>query len=199
MVGGAAMAGLFRDVVEGVADAGIHSEDDALCDDSTPRPPEAKSNAVPEEVAVRGLGPAGRVNLADSLWHKFVPSGLRAVYKRHARASREEHPQRRGPREAAVCRMFESLHKVTKGVKPTAGRVSATAFLRPKSAERRLVRIATSIIVCDDCPPLPPYPPSPLPPFLSVYFFSVSFCPCLPGPLGLDKLSPTPPPCPLTA
>ena len=35
--------------------------------------------------------------------------------------------------------------------------------------------------------------------FLSVYFFSVSFCPCLPGPLGLDKLSPTPPPCPLTA
>ena len=39
----------------------------------------------------------------------------------------------------------------------------------------------------------------PPPPRLSVYFFSVSFCPCLPGPLGLDKLSPTPPPCPLTA
>ena len=41
-------------------------------------------------------------------------------------------------------------------------------------------------------------PPKPLH-FLSVYFFSVSFCPCLPGPLGLDKLPPTPPPCPLTA
>ena len=39
----------------------------------------------------------------------------------------------------------------------------------------------------------------PPPHFLSVYFFSVSFCPCLPGPLGLDKLPPTPPPCPLTA
>ena len=53
-------------------------------------------------------------------------------------------------------------------------------------------------------PPQPPKyvpkdPPTPPKPFLSVYFFSVSFCPCLPGPLGLDKLSPTPPPCPLTA
>ena len=44
-----------------------------------------------------------------------------------------------------------------------------------------------------------PPPPPPTSHFLSVYFFSVSFCPCLPGPLGLDKLSPTPPPCPLTA
>ena len=35
--------------------------------------------------------------------------------------------------------------------------------------------------------------------FLSVYCFSVSFCPCLPGPLGLDKLPPTSPPCLLTA
>ena len=42
----------------------------------------------------------------------------------------------------------------------------------------------------------PPPPPSH---FLSVYFFSVSFCPCLPGPLGLDKLQPTSPPSPLTA
>ena len=43
------------------------------------------------------------------------------------------------------------------------------------------------------------YPPPPASHFLSVYFFSVSFCPCLPGPLGLDKLPPTSPPCPLTA
>ena len=44
--------------------------------------------------------------------------------------------------------------------------------------------------------------PPPLPAalhFLSVYFFSVSFCPCLPGPLGLDNLPPTSPPCPLPA
>ena len=44
-----------------------------------------------------------------------------------------------------------------------------------------------------------PAPPSPRMNFLSVYFFLVSFCPCLPGPLDLDKLPPTPPPCPLTA
>ena len=43
---------------------------------------------------------------------------------------------------------------------------------------------------------LPPPPPFH---FLSVYFFSVSFCPCLPGPLGLDNLPPTSPPSPLTA
>ena len=42
----------------------------------------------------------------------------------------------------------------------------------------------------------PPFPPLV---FLSVYFFSASFCPCLPGPLGLDNLPPTLPPCPLTA
>ena len=35
---------------------------------------------------------------------------------------------------------------------------------------------------------------SPAPPHCQ----KVSFCPCLPGPLGLDKLSPTPTPCPLT-
>ena len=35
--------------------------------------------------------------------------------------------------------------------------------------------------------------------FPSVYFFSMSFCPCLPTPLGLDQLPPTSPPCPLTA
>ena len=34
---------------------------------------------------------------------------------------------------------------------------------------------------------------------MSVHFFSVSFCPCLPGPLGLDKLPPTSPLCPRTA
>ena len=39
----------------------------------------------------------------------------------------------------------------------------------------------------------------PPPHFLSVYFFSVPFCPCLPGPRGLDKLPPTSPACPLTA
>ena len=37
------------------------------------------------------------------------------------------------------------------------------------------------------------------PPLSECLFFSVSFCPCLPGPLGLDKLPPTSPLCPLTA
>ena len=50
--------------------------------------------------------------------------------------------------------------------------------------------------------PLPkttPCPPPPPPPLSECLFFLVSFCPCLPGPLGLDKLPPTSPPCPLTA
>ena len=45
----------------------------------------------------------------------------------------------------------------------------------------------------------PPSPPPLVPHFLSVFFFPVSFCPCLPGPLGLDNLPPTSPPCSLTA
>ena len=45
------------------------------------------------------------------------------------------------------------------------------------------------------CPPPPPHAHH----FLSVYFFSVYFYACLSGPLGLDNLPPTSPPCPLTA
>ena len=59
VVGGARAAGQFWNVLVGIADAGLHREDDALYDDSTPRPPEAKSTAVPEEVALRGLGSEG--------------------------------------------------------------------------------------------------------------------------------------------
>ena len=153
VLGGAAAAGQFRDMLVGIADARLHCDDNALYDDSTPRPPEVKSNAVPEEVAARGLGPAGHVSLASSLWRKCVPPRLRAVYRRHARTFRGEHPRHQGPREAALRRMFESVHKVTKGVEPTAGRVSAAAFLTPKSTEKcRLLLNAPSINACDDRP-----------------------------------------------
>ena len=66
--GGAAAAVLFRDVMEGIAEGGLCRPDDMLYDDSTPLPPNNQSQEVPEQVAAKGLGPAGRVSLAHSLW-----------------------------------------------------------------------------------------------------------------------------------
>ena len=78
--GGAAAATSFRDVPQGIAADGLCSLDDDLYYDSTPLPPKKPPQAVPENVAAKGLGGAGRVNLAQSLWRKCVPSNLRAIY-----------------------------------------------------------------------------------------------------------------------
>ena len=38
-----------------------------------------------DHLPAKGLGPAGRVSLAQSLWRKCVPRGLRAVYRRRTK------------------------------------------------------------------------------------------------------------------
>ena len=134
--GGAAAAASFRDVLQGIAADGLSSPDDDLYDDSTPLPPKKPSQGVPECVAAQGLGRAGRVNLAHSLWRKCVPKNLRAIYKRATRAFRRGEAARDDVGQTPLSRMFESLHDVTHGVKPTSAPVSATAFLIPKSAKK---------------------------------------------------------------
>ena len=44
---------------------------------------------VGEEMARRGLGEAGSVTIADSIWNKCVPSDLLDGYRRHLRQTRE--------------------------------------------------------------------------------------------------------------
>ena len=134
-------------------------------------------------------GSTGRVNLAHSPWRKCVPRNLRAIYMRATRGLHRGGAARDDVGQIPLSRMFGSVHDVTYGVKPTSAPVSATAFLRPKSAEKCRLLLNATAINDYDAPPPPGH-------FLSVYFFPVSFCPCLPGPLGLDKLPPTPPPCP---
>ena len=75
--GRSSSGGAFLGCAGGIADAGLHREDDALYDDNTPRPPEAKSTAVQEEVAARGLGlrgaPGGTLARRAHAGHLFGP------------------------------------------------------------------------------------------------------------------------------
>ena len=81
----------FLQVLERLAESGLSQEDNCLYDDSTPLPPRRQSQRVPESVAAQGLGAAGRVSLAPSMWRRCVPSGLRCIYAAFARRHFCEH------------------------------------------------------------------------------------------------------------
>ena len=73
--GGAETATTFRDVPQEIATDGLCGPDDDLYDDSTPVPPKKPCQGVPEQVAAKGLGRAGRVSLArtslgSGQWHR---------------------------------------------------------------------------------------------------------------------------------
>ena len=109
--GGAEAADEFLAVLRGLEEDGLLVDDDALYDDPTPRPPAAQSTAIPESVAAAGLGPAGRMSIARSLWRRCVPTGLRAVYSKgicEAGAPRKA-PSAQGKQ---LHRMFESIQRV---------------------------------------------------------------------------------------
>ena len=171
--GGAAAAPLFQDVLEGIAESGLCRPDDMLYDDSTPLPPKNQSQKVPEQVAAKGLGPAGRVSLARSLWRKCVSRGLRAIYRRCTKSFSATAP---------LSHMFELVHAVTCGAKPTSAPVSANAFVGPKFSEKcRLLLNATAINAYDGRPP----PRVKLPAFSGIMF---CFQHRPPGPLYMCKL-----------
>ena len=180
--GGAAAAPLFRDVLEGIAESGLCRPDDMLYDDSTPLPPKNQSQKVPEQVAAKGLGPAGRASLARSLWRKCVPRGLRAIYRRCTKSFSCRGAARHSSATAPLSHMFESVHAVTCGAKPTSAPVSASAFLRPKSSDKcRLLLNATAINAYDERPP-----PRVKLPALSAIMSRFQHRP--PGPLYMCKL-----------
>ena len=79
----------------------------------------------------------------------------------------------------------------------STGSVTLALALTPEGGQGEVTEAcATPPPPTSNCPTWTPPKTDPpeLPPF-----FSVSFCLCLPGPLGLDNLPPTSPPCPLTA
>ena len=144
----------FVKVLRALADEGLDVDDDMLCDEPIPRPRKTSSSHIPEVVAAAGLGPAGRVGIATSLWRRCVPRGLRPIYR--AGVCRAQPGLRRHKwGSPQLLRLFHSIHTVTKGVKPTSAPPTASAFLRPKSSSKcRCLLKATGINALD--PRLPP-------------------------------------------
>ena len=78
---GGDVAADYAEVPRALAQEGLFVDVNLLYNDPTPMGPNAPRNHVPNSVAAAGLGPAGRVYIAKSLWGKCV-SGLRAIYRR---------------------------------------------------------------------------------------------------------------------
>ena len=90
---------------------------------------------VGEETARRGLGKAGSVTIADSIWNKCVPSDLLRKYRRRLRRTQVADSGRGHKAKVLGC-MMEDVRVTTKGVKHTRRRATTTAFLRPKLKEK---------------------------------------------------------------
>ena len=86
-----------------------------------------------------------------SLWRNVFPITF-ALYT--TRDFTQHQPARDNAGRTPLSRMFESVHNVTHGVKPTPAPVSATVFLKPKYEEKcRLLLNATAINNYDPPPP----------------------------------------------
>ena len=100
---------VLTSVLQRVRDGGdLEEEDDGDCSCSDEEGP------VTAEMAARGVGEAGCVMIADSIWNKLVPRDLLRVYER-ARRDREAEaspPAKRG----LVDSMLESLRVDTGGL-----------------------------------------------------------------------------------
>ena len=90
---------------------------------------------VGEDTARRGLGEAGSVTIADSIWNRCVPSDLLRKYRRHLRRTQVA-DSGRGKRAKVLGCMMEDVRVTTRGMKHTRKRATTTAFLRPKTAEK---------------------------------------------------------------
>ena len=75
----------YAEVLRALVREGLFVEDDLLYDDPTLTVRNASRNHIPESVAAAGVGPAGRVCIAKSLWRKCVPGSLRAIHRRGVR------------------------------------------------------------------------------------------------------------------
>ena len=153
--GGDVARGEFTRTLEELAHIGLCVEDDALYDDPTLRPWASSAGAIPKLVAAAGLGPAGHVSVAPSLWRKCAPVGLRAIYW-HGVAAAQRCLHMHNSRSVQLHRMFmfNSIHNVTKEVKPTTAPPTASAFPRPKSSTKcRCLLNATGINTLEPRPP----------------------------------------------
>ena len=107
---------------------------------------------VTDSIAANGLGEAGRVPVARSLWKRIVPQGLRSVYARATRRAGDLH--RSGAENPPMENMLSSVRCVTRGLRHTRPPVSSSVFLRYKNAQKcRLLLNAVRINASDPRPP----------------------------------------------
>ena len=98
---------------------------------------EVPQGKVDPAVAAKGLGEAGRVKVAETLWRKMVRADLLQKYKaflgeNRARGAAAPKVGPQGP----LREMLESIRTVTNGAKRTVESPSTTAFLIPKNVDK---------------------------------------------------------------
>ena len=106
----------------------LEEEDDGYYSSSNDEGP------VTAEMAARGVGEAGCVVVADSIWNRLVPRDLQSVYEKAQRDRRNATnsqctPGRRGP----VDSMLEPLRVDTGGLHLTSAPPTARMFLTYKN------------------------------------------------------------------
>ena len=102
--GGDAVREEFVKVLRALVDEGLNVDDDMLYDEPTPRPRKTSSSRIPEAMAAAGLGPAGRVGIAKSLWRRFVRAGCGLSIGPKCAERNWGYPDTNGdPRSCSVC------------------------------------------------------------------------------------------------
>ena len=150
--GGDAAQAEFVKVLRALANEGLDVDDGMLYDEPTPRPRKPSVLHIPQALAAAGLAPAGKVSFAKSLWRRCVPRRLRAIYRAVVPRAQPGLRRHKWGSPQLLC-MFQSIHMVAKGVKPTSAPPMASAFLRPKSSSKcRCLLNATTINALDPRP-----------------------------------------------
>ena len=132
--GSARALALLRDVLNTILQSGLFCECDGYCDYLRQGHEPGHHARVTEDIAGKGLGEAGAVRIAHSIWRRLVPSNLR---KQYTKCTREAQQPRFAPHsQHTVGRMLESVRVDTRGMRHTKARVSCSVFLRYKNAEK---------------------------------------------------------------
>ena len=126
--GSARALALLRDVLNTILQSGLFCESDGYYDYLRQGHEPGHHACVTEDIASKGMGEAGTVHIAHSIWRRLVPNNLR---KQYTKCTREAHQPRSAPHSHnTVGRMPESVRVDTRGMRHTKARVSSPVFLR---------------------------------------------------------------------
>lgn len=91
---------------------------------------------VDEATAAKGLGEAGGVDVAASLWNKMVPTGLLQVYRTFIKSGGAQQVQESRAAQGSLSEMLHSIRTTTRGAKITRDAPTTSSFLIPKNSEK---------------------------------------------------------------